>query len=78
MITLAVNTPYLQELADKTGGIVLPQDKPDELADKILDGVKAEVRRKETSLLWDNPVYFLLFVGLMTCEWIARRKMNLI
>jgi uncharacterized membrane protein len=74
----AVNTSYLTELANKTGGACLPQDKADELLSKIVEGVKAEVRRREISLLWDQPWYFFLFLTLMTCEWIARRRMNMI
>ena len=74
----ALNTPYLQELTSKTGGSLLPQERADEMIAKILSGVKAEVHRKEISLLWDSPYYFILFAGLMTCEWVARRRMNMI
>jgi uncharacterized membrane protein len=74
----AVNTSYLQELTSKTGGALMTQDHADELAAKILDGVKAEVRRKEISLVWDNPYFYLVFLGLMTAEWIVRRRMNMI
>lgn len=75
---LAVNTQYLEELADKTGGLVVPADRAAELAAAVLNGVKAEVRREELSLLWGTPFYFLLFLGLMSAEWILRRRMNLI
>jgi uncharacterized membrane protein len=75
---LAVNTSYLQELAAKTGGACRPQGEAHELIDLVVDGVHAKVNRKEISLLWDTPWYFLLFLGLMTAEWIARRSMNLI
>ena len=75
---LAVNTSYLQELAAKTGGAMRAQDQANELVDLVLEGVNAKVRYGELSLLWDRPWYFLVFLGLMTAEWIARRRMNLI
>jgi len=75
---LAVNTSYLQELAAKTGGAMRPQDQANELVDLVLDGVNAKIRYRELSLLWDTPLYFLVFLVLMTAEWIARRRMNLI
>jgi len=74
----AVNTAYLQELCTRSGGAMLGQDQGEELAEKILAGVKAESRRREFSLLWDHPWYFVLFLSLMTAEWIARRRMNMI
>jgi hypothetical protein len=75
---LAVNTSYLQELAAKTGGATRPQDQVDELVDLVLGGVNAKVTHRELSLIWDTPLYFLVFLGLMTGEWVARRRMNLI
>jgi len=75
---LAVNTSYLQELGAKTGGASRSQDQVDELAELVLEGVNAKVIPREMSLLWDSPLYFLVFLALMTCEWLARRKMNLI
>jgi uncharacterized membrane protein len=75
---LAVNTSYLQELAAKTGGATRPADQADELVDLVLGGVNAKVTHRELSLIWDTPLYFLVFLGLMTGEWVARRRMNLI
>lgn len=75
---LSVNTSYLQELAAKTGGAARSQDDADELVELVKDGVNARVRYGELSLLWDTPLYFLFFLGLMTSEWICRRRMNLI
>ncbi|MCZ7647496.1 MAG: hypothetical protein M5U26_19940 [Planctomycetota bacterium] len=75
---LALNLPYLEALARKTGGAVLPAPRAAELAEKIAAGVRTEVRREESSLIWDSPFFFLLYLGLMTAEWIARRRMNLI
>jgi hypothetical protein len=74
----AVNRPYLEQLAEKTGGLVVGPEQAGELAAAVLRGVKAEVRRRETSLLWDSPYFFLLFAGLLTAEWLLRRKMNLV
>ncbi|MCY3022995.1 MAG: hypothetical protein NTW87_28800 [Planctomycetota bacterium] len=75
---LGVNSSYLQELATKTGGAARGQDQVGELVDLVLNGVHAKVRLQEVSLLWDTPFYFLLFLALTTCEWVARRRMNLI
>lgn len=75
---LAVNTSYLQELAAKTGGAMRSPDEVNELVDLVLEGINAKVNYREVSLLWDSPLYFLVFLGLMTAEWIARRRMNLI
>jgi hypothetical protein len=54
------------------------QDEVNELVDLVLEGINAKVSYREVSLLWDSPLYFLVFLGLMTAEWIARRRMNLI
>jgi hypothetical protein len=75
---LAVNTSYLRQLANKSGGAVATPEQIDQLLGKLLESVKADVKRREMSLLWDNPFYFLVFLGLMTAEWIARRKMNML
>ena len=75
---LAVNLVYLEALAAKTGGAVRPVAQAAELAVRISEGVKAEVRREEFSLVWDTPVFFMLYLSLMTVEWVARRRMNLI
>jgi len=75
---LAVNTDYLLDLAQKSGGAVRPRDQAGKLAGAILDGVKTQTRHQEISLLFDSPLYFLLFLGLLTTEWVIRRRMNLI
>ncbi|MFH0939206.1 MAG: hypothetical protein V1899_07995 [Planctomycetota bacterium] len=75
---LSVNFLYLEELAAKSGGAVRAQEHADELVDLVLAGVKAKTHYREISLLWDSPIYFLLFAALMILEWIARRRMNLI
>lgn len=75
---LAVNTSYLEALAAKTGGAAMPARDAAKLVRQVVDGVQAEVKREEFSLLWDRPYFFILFLGLLTAEWVARRRMNLI
>ena len=75
---LALNKAYLEELASRSGGLVKDSDHVNDLNEAVLSSIKPKIRVKELSLLWDSPAFYLLFVGLMTAEWIVRRRMNMV
>lgn len=74
---LAVNRAWLESLAARTGGRVFDANETGALIDALNLGVHADVVRRESSLLWDSPWFFLIFLAVLSAEWIARRRMNL-
>jgi uncharacterized membrane protein len=62
----------LSNLARGTGGSVIRS--PQELADMLGRHKDATVKTVVTrSPRWDNPLFWLLFLGLLSAEWILRR-----
>jgi hypothetical protein len=75
-IELAAARDPLERLAAATGGAVLTPDRVDEIPDLLAR--RATVRtRTESARLWDRPEALLLFLGLMTIEWITRKRAGL-
>lgn len=66
----------LGEIARSTGGFVI--DKPEELAGLLARDrntpIEVVVRR---SPLWDTPPFWLLLMGVLSLEWIIRRRKGL-
>jgi hypothetical protein len=72
MTDLATNWPLLQELATKSGGTVYTPETVAALGEKL----KAEVVTRESSTerkLWQEWATLILFLGLLTLEWVGRK-----
>lgn len=72
----ATDHPLLAELAEKTGGAVVPADQLAQLLDKIPD----RERRTAADIaepLWNTPLAFILVLLLLTAEWIGRKLLGL-
>ncbi|MDX1385009.1 MAG: glutamine amidotransferase, partial [Thermoanaerobaculia bacterium] len=71
-----LRSDWLQRLAAETGGrYYSPPDADRMVEDLALNQEGATViERRE---LWDMPVVFVLFVGLLTLEWTLRRRAGL-
>lgn len=69
---------FLKELASITGGRSI---KSDELSD-LIEGFKTtkfnDLTRIQTITLWDNWWFLSIFVGLMSLEWLLRKKRGLV
>lgn len=74
----AMNTGLLQALAQNTGGEFLYLDEIDQLAKKIkpsADIIYTETTEKD---LWDTPLVFLVFLGVISAEWVIRKLVRLL
>jgi uncharacterized membrane protein len=71
------NRELLEKLSSQTGGRYW---KPDELArlPTEISYSEAGISVRDTKELWNMPVVFLLLLGLMSGEWLLRRKWGVI
>ena len=77
--TNAADTAFAAELSQTTGGENL---KSEELGDFLRRLLKADLQPDNTRLttvsLWDNWLFLLLFVTIMTVEWFLRKTRGLV
>lgn len=76
----AADPALLQEIAQITGGAVVP---PEEFSDFLARLIENDALNPEETYvtrvsLWDNWYFLLTFVGLMTVEWFLRKKRGLV
>ena len=67
----------LRRIAEATGGTYVPLSE----APKLIEGLRdrERERRKRVELrLFNLPFFFLIFVGLVTVEWVLRRRNELL
>jgi uncharacterized membrane protein len=70
------NLNYLKSIARETGGnYITTRDNPEAL--RIDNSLKKTITGYETAQLWDNPVVFLIILGLLFSEWALRRRWGL-
>ncbi len=65
----------LRDAAELSGGKFYREENIREMTDSLPDR-KTEFRRRQEILLW-NPLAILLFLGLITTEWIVRKFSDL-
>ncbi len=66
-------TDFLQGLADQTGGRHYSIGQADRLPDEIVY-TESEYAVTKVLDLWDMPINLLILIGLLTGEWIQRRR----
>ena len=75
----AADSAFAAELAETTGGKLL---RSEDLASFFRDLLKRDLqpddRRLTTVSLWDNWLFVLLFVSIMTVEWFLRKTRGLV
>ncbi len=71
------NRDLLEKLANETGGRYWQQDEMGRLA-KEISYSEAGISVRDTKELWDMPVVFLLLLGLMSADWLLRRKWGVV
>lgn len=74
----AMNRTALARLAEASGGKYFEIDETDRLAALIPDSSRSFVTRERPRPLWDNAYILLLLVGVLTVEWILRKKAKLL
>ncbi|GAB6166473.1 glutamine amidotransferase [Thermostilla marina] len=75
----AADLLLLEELARLSGGEVVPPEELGDLLKRLLDSAEdLEVPLETRKPLWDTWWMLVLFVGLMTAEWILRKHWGLV
>jgi hypothetical protein len=69
----ALNEPLLRELAAATGGAFFREENLDTLPETISRKTE-RVRSPLEVELWTSPAYFLLLLGVVTAEWVLRKR----
>jgi hypothetical protein len=75
-IELAAVRDPLDQLATTTGGRVLGDFEADGLP-PLLHARTRTVTRTEETRLWDQPAALVLFLAILTIEWIGRKRLGL-
>ena len=68
----AMNETLLRDIASTTGGAFLREEDLYKLPDMISRNSE-RVRSPVEVDLWASPLYFLVLVGIVACEWILRK-----
>ena len=72
-----IRDDVLRDVAAGTGGRYYPLPRSGRIPTDILATLRDEMVREETDL-WNAPLLFLLFVGLLEAEWVLRKRSHLL
>lgn len=72
LVELALNLPLLEEIASKTGGRVFTAENAAELAD-LLGRTTAEREAHAETKLWQAWPTLVIFLALLSIEWLGRK-----
>jgi hypothetical protein len=72
MLDVATNLPLLEEIAAKSGGKVFTAENASELAELLAQKTAVHEFRTDTKL-WEAWPTLVVFLGLLTLEWLARK-----
>jgi hypothetical protein len=73
-----VDTKTLRLLSGKTEGVFLPIYQIDELPQQIKQAGEVVFTESREKDLWDSPWVILLFLTVITIEWIIRKLVRLL
>jgi len=73
-----LNRPLLQDIAKLSGGKYFAIDEMAELAASVPNRTETIEERSRPLPLWDVPAMLVLLVGLLSTEWLLRRRYNLL
>ena len=71
------NRELLERLSDETGGRYWKPSELDRLP-KEISYSEAGISVRDTKELWNMPIVFLVLLGLMSGEWLLRRKWGIV
>jgi hypothetical protein len=69
-----MNEPELRQVAQTTGGEYLPLGRAEELFDDLPPGRKVALHTDPPLALWNTWPVLSVFLGLLTLEWIVRKR----
>lgn len=72
-----INEPLLKKLAGFSNGEYFKLEELDKLYGKMDESVEARVNKTINRDLWDNPLLILLLLGLLSAEWVLRKRKGL-
>ncbi len=72
-----LNDEFLRRIAAESGGKYYSMHEASKLVRDIEAIASASSEEREVSI-WDTPLFFLLFLGLATAEWILRKRNMLV
>jgi hypothetical protein len=75
-VELAAARDQVEQLASATGGRVLADYEAGEVSSLLRDRTQQTTRVVEKAL-WDQPGFLVLFFGILTVEWVARKRVGL-
>jgi hypothetical protein len=76
---IQLNEPDLQRAARESRGVYYPLDRADKLPDELPGGPRVALDQPVEPLsLWNHPALFALVLGLLTAEWVMRKKWRLL
>lgn len=75
----AADPDLMAEIAEITGAALIPSEQVGLFLQELLDeGIATEVTRQSQVNLWDNWPLLIVFVLLMTTEWVLRKRRGLV
>lgn len=78
MRTPEADHALLADLAERTGGAVVPAGELDRLADLLPNRSIVIEGEPDVETLWDRPIVLAVLVLLLTGEWVGRRLLRLV
>jgi hypothetical protein len=72
MVELGANRPLLTDLAERSGGQIFEAEDAGQLVERLKKAIATRQIRSETRL-WRSAWTLLLFLALLTGEWVARK-----
>ena len=72
-----LNEELLKQLADVSDGVYMPILEIDTLPSKIKD-VGSTITTVHEDELWDSPFILRIAVGILSAEWILRKRKGLV
>ena len=72
----ALNEPLLKAMAGASGGAFFREEDLPKLSGTITQAAES-IRSKRDVEVWTSPFYFLLMLGVVTAEWVLRKRWHL-
>ena len=76
----ATNPAALRQIAQLTGGAYAELHEPRAVESilAVLPQRERVVQRAQTTQVWNSPILFIVFLALVTLEWLLRRRSRLV
>jgi hypothetical protein len=81
---LAVDHPYLDSLASRSGGSYSREDDTEKMLERLDELLEASSEMRDTPVVRMAPlfnllpIYIIILMGVLLWEWILRRRMNIV